>query len=442
MCSIAGSTIKDQVSLMLDLMKHRSPDGTKILSDEFFDIGMGRLSIVDLKSSGLCLYEEGNYILSFNGEIYNYIELRKELEKEGDTFKTKSDIEVVLKSYKKWGVECLQKFNGMFALAIYDGKEVFLARDIAGEKPLYFDFKKGQGFRFASEAKALSFRCLEFPPAHFGKYSVEKKEFSIFPYWKLERIDIDLANAEKTLEDLLADSIKLRTRADVPYGLYFSGGIDSSLIKTFHNFKSLYTFTNKDDYKDEFLNILEKIVWHLDYPIDSFSPFGLWKLAEVASKEVKVVISGEGADELFGGYIRYMPVALYEQARKKFPSYQSYFSIHETVDNICWKEFRGNMRHLLRMGDRMASAFGIENRCPFLDKRIIQFAFSLPLEYRINGFDTKYILRKILQKRNKDYKFQEKMGLFCSVNEWIGSDEGYGKKKYLKMQKDIWEQFQ
>ena len=428
MCSIAGSKTSDEVARMLGMMKHRAPDDEGIVNVGNMTMGMGRLSIIDLKSKGLCPYAEDGYALSFNGEIYNYLEIRKELAAKGWVFRTNSDTEVLLKSWREWGVKCLDKFNGMFAFAIYDGKKIFLARDIAGEKPLYYTAKP---FRFASEAKALGFDCEEFPPASYGIYDF--KNFVIKPYWTLKRRDINIKTAEEELEWLLEDSVKLRTRSDVPYGLYYSRGIDSSLLATFHDFR--YKFTYRDaDYAKEFKKIFPKILWHLDYPIDSFSPFGLWKLAEMASQKVKVVLSGEGADELFGGYARYVLPEFNYQARKQFPSYPSMFQPAMSVQESGWNEFNGNLRKLLRMGDRVSSAFGLENRCPFLDRRIIEFAFSLPNELKINGVETKVILQNILKRRNPSYRPIEKKGLYCSVNKWIGSKNVFDKTDYMELQ--------
>lgn len=433
MCSIAGSVIPEEVPQMLQTMKHRSPDGVNHWGDKKFTIGMGRLSIIDLESTGLCLYEEDGVRLAFNGEIYNYIELRDELKKKY-TFRTQSDTEVVYKAWKEWGVDCFAKFNGMFALAIYDGRTVVLARDIAGEKPLYIRDKE---FAFASEAKALGFGCEQLPRAHYAVYDVRQKACAVKEYWELKKRDIDLKTAQDELEWLLEDSVRLRTRSDVPYGLYLSGGIDSSLIATYHDFQ--HTFTYDDgDYKEEYLNTIEKILWHLDYPISSFSPFGLWKLAEMASQKVKVVLSGEGADELFGGYVRYLPNELNRQAQKLYPSYTKIFPYAEDVNEMGWNEFNGNMQELLRMGDRMASAFGIENRCPFLDRRIIEFAYSLPPEMKVQGFEMKVILRRILEKRNPKYQHIEKSGLYCSSNSWIGEKNKFAKSKYMWFQKRIW----
>src|SRR3990167_5077670 len=434
MCAIAGANNKIDVEAMLQLMKHRAPDDQGIFDNGKFVMGMGRLSIIDLKSPGLCPYTENEFVISFNGEIYNYLELKKELQKKGWKFKTNSDTEVLLKAYREWGEKCLEKFNGMFAFAIYDSKkhQLFLARDIVGEKPLYY---KEFPFQFASEAKALGFSCTEFPPASYAIYDF--KVLRIKKYWELNLRRINLAEAEDELEDLLKDSIKLRTRSDVPYGLYYSGGIDSSLISTFNDFEHKFTYED-GDYATEFKTTFPEILWHLDYPISSFSPFGLWKLAEMAKGKVKVVLSGEGADELFGGYVRYIKPEFNYQAKRRFPSYQKMFEPAESVHVAGWKEFNGNLRELLRMGDRMSSAFGLENRCPFLDKRIIEFAFSLPENLKIQGTETKVILRRILKRRLPTYVDKEKHGLYCSVPEWLGEKGKFDKKKYLSYQKSLW----
>ena len=437
MCSIAGSLDKDEVKAMLKKMEHRAPDGGKIIDEGGFYVGNERLAIIDLISKDLSPFKGGSHILAFNGEIYNYLELRKILEKKGHIFRTTSDTEVLSKAFEQWGLDCLDKLNGMFAFAILDKNRIILARDIAGEKPLYYRKKP---FSFASEAKALNWDCYELPPAHYLIYDFSDKNITLGKWWDFKPREIYLPNAEEELEYLLKDSVRLRTRSDVPYGLYLSGGIDSALIATFHKFEHTFTYKDENYTEKDFNKVFEKITTHLDFPVSSFSSFGLWKLAEEASKKVKVVLSGEGADELFGGYVRYLPNALYEQALKRFPSYVSMFPVKKNLNQWCWEEFNGNLRELLRMGDRMASAFGIENRCPFLDRRIIEFAFSIPPELKIRGFDTKYLLRKILKRRNPNYKFEEKRGLFCSVNKWLGvTSEGFGKKTYLKKQKEIYE---
>lgn len=433
MCSVVGSATKEKVAEMLEIMKHRSPDGMKVVGDKKYHIGMGRLAIIDLKSPNLFPYEEDGFTLTFNGEIYNYIELRSQLINRGWKFKTSSDTEVLMKAWREWGVKMFDKLNGMFAFAIYDGKQIILARDIVGEKPLYY---RKTPFAFASEAKALHHNCKEFPPAHYAIYDF--KEIKFFKYWEFYPREIDLRFVEEELDELLSDAIKLRVRSDVPYGLYFSGGIDSTLIGTYHDFEYLFTYFD-GDYKEDFKEKFPKILYYLDYPVRSFSPYGLWRLAEEASKKVKVVLSGEGADELFGGYVRYLRPQFNYEASKIFPSYKGLFQPAKNVNESGWDEFNGNLRELLRMGDRMTSAFGLENRCPFLDRRIIEFAFSLPHNLKIKGFDTKILLKRLLLKRFPFYKDNEKHGLFCSVNEWIGEKDKFDKKKYLNLQKSLWQ---
>jgi asparagine synthase (glutamine-hydrolysing) len=433
MCSIAGATNEERVGSMLLTMQHRAPDGYGWLGDKKFTIGMGRLAIIDLISDGLCPYREDEYILAFNGEIYNYKEIRRELQDLGWIFRTESDQEVLLKSYRQWGAKCLDKFNGMWAFAIYDGKTIFLARDLAGEKPLYYSNKP---FAFASEAKALKWKCEEFPPASYGIYDF--KTLKIQKWWEFKPRPIDPRTALEELDFLIEDSMRLRLRSDVPMGLYYSNGIDSSLLATYADFEHKYTYVD-GDYKDEFLKTIPKIVWHLDYPSTSFSPFGQWKLAELASKDVRVVVTGEGADELFGGYVRYIPTALAYEGRKRFPSYQAMFaSKYKDVNEQGWEEFQGNLRLLLRQNDRMASAFGLENRTPFLDRRIIEFAFSLPPEMKIRGFETKTLLRRLLERRNPFYRHIEKAGLYCSIPEWLGEKDRLSKKKYMALQEKLW----
>lgn len=427
MCSIAYG---EGVEQMLEKMRHRAPDDSGVVGK----LGMGRLKIIDLESEGLCPYQYKDHALAFNGEIYNYLELRDELEYLGHSFETQSDTEVLLKSYLQWGIGCLKKFNGMFAFIIQkpDGSLV-IARDIAGEKPLYY--KEGP-FALASENKALDFKGKVFPPAHRATY--KDGELKIYRWWKPKKCEINVETAEQDLEDLLEDSVRLRTRSDVPYALYLSGGVDSTLISTFWKFDEHITYKD-GDYREEFLEIFPKILYHLDGPIDSFSPFGLWKLAEEAhNKGIKVVLSGEGADELFGGYVRYVPNEFNRLARQKFPSYKGIFPYEDMMDN----EFNGNMRELLRMGDRMAGAWGIENRCPFLDPRIIEFAYSLPMELKIKGFDTKVILNRILQKRKLYYRPVEKHGLYCAVNDWLGEKHPFKKDTYRAYQEGLWKSYQ
>ena len=161
MCSISGiinggQNSSQKIKQIIDIQKHRAPDDFGFFDDENVHLGMGRLKIIDLNSPGLCPYKEDHFTLCYNGEIYNYIELKKELQKKDWKFKTNSDTEVLLKAWREWGEKMFDKLNGMFSFAIYNSKkkQLVLARDIAGEKPLYY-YHKGKSFLFASEGKAL-----------------------------------------------------------------------------------------------------------------------------------------------------------------------------------------------------------------------------------------------------------------------------------------------
>ena len=422
-------------------MDHRAPDDLGTYSTDSYSVGMGRLKIIDLTSQGLCPIRDGDLTLVFNGELYNYLELREELTSLGVSFQTEGDSEVLMKSYIEWGVSMFDKLNWMGAFAILknDG-DLLLGRDLAGEKPLYYAINE-DGFRFASEAKALAFECQEFPAASFGIYTASHKELHIKKWWNFvpKERNITLEEAVSELDILLEDAVKIRTRADVQYGLYYSGGVDSTLISSYHNFEHFYTYTANPPFDEqEFKEIFAKILWHLDYPVSTFSPYGLWKLARQAKEQgTKVVLSGEGADELFGGYIRYVPNEFNRKAQQIFPSYKALFP-YKDMQN---EEFYGNMQELLRMGDRMAGAWGIENRCPFLDRRIIEFAMCLPMELKIQGYETKIVLKALLKKRVPSYQFEEKVGLYIPVATWLGSKDPFSKKEYRDYQQKLWETF-
>jgi asparagine synthase (glutamine-hydrolysing) len=496
MCSIAGTT-NGRAFRMLSAQRHRAPDDAGVYEHEGLELGMGRLAIIDLVSPGLSPYREDQFTLCYNGEIYNYVELRKELKSKGWKFRTTSDTEVLMKAWRQWGLGMFPKLNGMFAFALYDEKKrkLLLARDLAGEKPLYY-LKRGKLFAFASEAKALaeaapmtrrddpfyrSFQhCDEdtlwkdvkqLPAAHYALYDKRSGSLSIKSWWDFQPRKIDPKTAAEELESLLEDSVKLRTRADVPYGLYFSGGIDSTLISLLHRFHKKFYFDDQKNWKSGFFKEIDEVVRHLDFPVGSLSSYPLWKLAEQASKSVKVVLSGEGADEVFGGYVRYLPIAREWQLKKAFPSYTYLFNkfyppflegfsritardeniafvrekirpffekFDDPVNAMGFADFKLVMPSLLQMGDRMAGAFGIENRCPFLDRRVVEFGFSLPPELKIDGLTSKVLLRKILAKRGVTAPLGlEKKGLTIVFNKWFNRKD-WDRGHYFGLLDEKW----
>ncbi|MFA5853695.1 MAG: asparagine synthase-related protein [Patescibacteria group bacterium] len=497
MCSIAGLVGVTGIEKMIKVQAHRAPDESGVFKDGPLELGMGRLKILDLTSGGLAPYEEDHFVIVYNGEIYNYVELRKELKRLGWIFRTTGDTEVLLKAWREWGMNMFDRLNGMFAFAIYDKrrKKLVLARDIAGEKPLYF-YRKGRAFGFASEAKALHkvlplkerddehFHVFQhihhktlwehvevLPPAHVAVFDIATRELRVKPYWTFKPREIKLKTAPEELEALLEHAVKIRTRSDVPYGLYYSKGIDSSLIASLYPFKHKFYFDDTKDWKQDFYAKIDKIAWHLDFPVGSLSSYPLWKLAERATKKVRVVLSGEGADEIFGGYIRYMPLAREWEMRQRYPSYtylfnkyypayldgfaritarkdslelvretiRPYFEMFEDpVNAMGFADFKLVMPSLLQMGDRMASAHSLENRCPFLDRRVIEFGFSLPSELKIAGLDQKVVLRKILAKRGLWVPLRnEKKGLTIKFNTWFGKKD-WDRGAYFNLLIERW----
>ena len=347
--------------------------------DNNIAFGHTRLAIIDIDNAVQPMTSTDNrYIIIFNGEIYNYLELRQHLVSKGIKFKTHSDTEVLLNMYIVYGKECVSKLNGMFAFAVYDKVKdsMFLARDHFGIKPLYYTYQNND-FIFASEVKAI----LEYPDIkaevdqkslnEYMTFQVMLKKHTLFKnihslepatylylesgkikekkkYWEFDyNIDETLSEEEYTTEllHLLENSLNIQTRSDVPIGAYLSGGIDSSLVSTlasknyfgdFHTFcggfkdskdfdethyaqivqKSINSihheiFPTSKDFTDNF----EKIMYHMDYPEAGPGVFSQYMVSKLVSQHVKVVLGGQGGDEIFGGYTRYA-VAYLEQALK------------------------------------------------------------------------------------------------------------------------------
>jgi asparagine synthase (glutamine-hydrolysing) len=275
MCGITGisshskSTTPELLTAMRDTLRHRGPDDTGIWTSKDGLVGLGhcRLAIIDTSEGGHQPMQDvsGKLCITYNGEIYNYRELRKELEAKSHRFRTASDTEVILEAYRAWGTDCLERFNGVFAFGLYDSdaRKLFIARDRPGEKPLFYWHARG-GLAFASELKALmanpeiprvldlealdyylaygyvpGARCIlkgvrKLPQGHAMTYDLEKGALDIWRYWQLPEQVIDEAVSADDLVDevksLLEDAVRLRLVADVPVGILLSGGIDSSLV--------------------------------------------------------------------------------------------------------------------------------------------------------------------------------------------------------------------
>ncbi len=369
---------------MGDLTRHRGPDGEGYFEQEQekFFMGMRRLSIIDLAHGDQPIFnEDKNVAVCYNGEIYNYVELMEELQKKGHTFATHCDTEVIVHAYEEWGLDCLQRFNGMFGFCLYDKskKRLFLARDRAGQKPLYYYHKNGK-FVFASELKAIleadfvsrevnvaaidSYLGLRYvpqpetllrdihilPAAHFLTLTLDDNRLEIQRYW-----DIPLSSGpylsddyyKQALKERFDDAVRLTMRSDVPVGAYLSGGIDSSLVvaamakrtdklNTFSiGFNSpidetaqaqelaglLGTTHHEINVTPEDFDSLPKAIWHLERPIGDILILAYYKLAQETSKKVKVVLSGEGADENFAGYSFHKIIQWVERYKRMIPKF-------------------------------------------------------------------------------------------------------------------------
>ncbi len=376
MCGIAGGTrFRSKKSInaeilnnMLESIRYRGPDECGIYQTNDVLLGNVRLSIIDIENGQQPLCNNtGDIWIAYNGEVFNYIELRKELIKKGYSFKTHSDTEVIVLLYEEYGIDFLKKLNGQFAISIWDKrkKELILARDRMGIRPLFYTIRNNELY-FASEIKAflqhpeidlkLSHKSLaqiytfwtntspltafenvrQLPPGSYMIYSKNKQE--IKSYWKLEFAGkeeyhkLSFEEIKDEFTHLLKDSVKIRLRADVPVAAYLSGGLDSTvttslirevvpdMLQTFsigfedHDYdESMYQKIASDYFgtkhtgfkikNEDIAQNFPKVVWHSEMPLLRTSPVPMYALAKkVREKNIKVVITGEGADELLGGY--------------------------------------------------------------------------------------------------------------------------------------------
>jgi asparagine synthase (glutamine-hydrolysing) len=507
-------------------------------------VGLGhrRLSILDLSEAGhqpMCS-EDGRFWITYNGEIYNYRELKKELISLGHRFCSSTDTEVVLHAFEEWGESCVTRFNGMWAFAVWDEKSrsLFLSRDRFGIKPLYF-FQENGVFVFASEIKSILavrpdqrlpnlpyisnflayglmdhrdetfFRNIRaIPPAHSMTVTCDK--VTIRRYWEIvHRADTvraefkSVGDRHEAFRQLLEDAVRIRLLSDAPLGACLSGGLDSSSIvslatgfkpklPTFSSFfsgngcdesafaKEMTRLYHTEDYwiepdVGEFFDLLPRMIWHQDEPGTAYGIFPQWKIMELAAGHVRVLLDGQGGDELLGGYLHFMPHYLktvmgdskaddgdFKRARKEIgeqygasmarpfetgqnsdeeyrwaivnpelkkdaPSvqrdFQGPFTHH--LDNVLFFSLtRDILPGLLHYQDRMSMAFSIESRVPFLDYRLVEFCFQLPYHEKIDKGVTKSILRRAMNGRLPESvrMRRDKLGFPAPLASWIRSD--------------------
>lgn len=506
---------------MTDAIRHRGPDDADYYMDGSISLGFRRLSIIDLDGGRQpILNEDGTKVLLFNGEIYNYQEIRKELLAAGHSFKTACDSEVVLHGYEEYGAGLLNRLRGMFAFAIWDktASELFGARDFFGIKPLYYA-KMENTFLFGSEIKSflphphfkreLNERALEsylsfqyspgpetffknvykMPPAHYFKYKDGNMELT--RYWMPEfhpEEDKPLEYWVEEIEKTFDNSIEAHKVSDVEVGSFLSSGVDSSYVACSAHVDKTFTvgFDNGSKYNEtsyaeelskqipvkniskvitpeEFWGNFPKIQYYMDEPLADPSAVALYFVCNTASQHLKVVLSGEGADEIFGGYNIYkepLEMAWYDKipfpirkfigaVASKLPAKRGlnflvrrgkrledrfignaymftekerkallkvatdaqspaalvkpYYDIMKNYDAVTKMQFVDlNMwmvGDILLKADKMSMANSLELRVPFLDKHIMALAGRIPTKYRTNLENTKYAMRKAALRR-------------------------------------------
>jgi asparagine synthase (glutamine-hydrolysing) len=541
MCGIAGQYCLDGkapdeelLGRMSKRLAHRGPDGEGARICGSAGLVHRRLSIIDLSEEGLqpMTNEDGTLWLVFNGEIYNFIELREELVKKGHRFHSQSDTEVILHAYEEWGVGCLPLFNGMWAFALWDDKkqQLFCARDRLGIKPFYYTMVDGS-FLFASEIKALlahpgvgtrpnetalgtylSWGVLDYSgqtmfdgvfqlrPAHWMMVNAEGHT-APFQYWDVKvnpaiSSEVPDKEAAARLRDTLMGATRIHLRSDVPVGTCLSGGIDSSTLTVLINnmirdeapasvgarqktFSAVFTdkrfdesqyidtvveATGVDAHKTEptpgqLWEDIDQLMYAQEEPFGSLSMYAQFCVMRLASKHVKVVLDGQGADELLGGYIGFQGgyvrgllrgfhwwTALSEaigsmwhhggfftdaarqllvrrQRRqllkiKGEPVHRYYGSL----DEVLYRELTSsNLQALLHYEDRNSMTHSIESRVPFLDVRLVEYIASLPLNQKIRGGVTKFSLRKAIKNIVPEQVRcrMDKMGFVTPEEVWM-----------------------
>src|SRR5436190_1709343 len=588
MCGIAGFVssaqlgpdARERVVSMRDVITHRGPDEAGLHIDSRAALGHRRLSIVDLKTGQQPLSnEDGTIWVIFNGEIYNHADIRPELESRGHRYRTKSDTETIVHAYEEWGDDCVHRFRGMFAFAVWDApkRRLLLVRDRLGIKPLYWS-RTADALLFGSEIKALLASDLIRPEPNYavlhevlstrytaGEDTLFKGIYKLLPghllvfeqgtvstrqYWDVpgrsaeasrstgtphagsigkEREPLGERNPVARFRELLEESVRLRLMADVPLGMFLSGGIDSSAIaalmarmidrplQTFSVAFKERAFNELEYARDvataigadrheividdrDFFGALPKLVWHDDEPIAHPSSVPLYFVSALARDHVTVVLTGEGSDELLAGYGKYVRLewnwragTIYERVMPRFArngiasalvprlprsiaryANRSFLTMDRTPEAMFLDNFAsirlGDQRRLLAPGlrdlatgaraygqsldyfnkpnghstlldrllyadvktylvellmkqDQMSMAASIESRVPFLDHKLVEFAASLPDEWKLNGLTTKRILREAMKGVVPDSVLNRpKMGFPVPFANWVRGD--------------------
>ena len=569
MCGIAGifrrrgldGSDPRRLRAMTDSIVHRGPDdygyllldsrdgsftlGQEVALDRRCDVLLGsrRLSIIDTSPAGRqpMTNEERDVFVVFNGEIYNYLELRRDLQAQGHRFSSDSDTEVIVHAYEEWGPSCVNRFNGMWAFALWDERRrrLFCSRDRFGAKPFYYFIDDGV-FVFASEIKAVlqalprraapnwgpihafleSNRLCHtdetlfegirrLPAAHNLLVSSDLTEMTRYWSYDSQTEGYDYRRAEETFAYLLDDAVRLRLRSDVPVGIALSGGMDSTTITALARrhlgrgvlkvFTAEFPGTRHDerrhaelvarrfgaefhvtDYRPKSLTEdLRQVIWHMDHPAPYGQVLPRWQLMELAARHVKVLLEGQGSDEMLAGYPdRYfvpwfrdelhnltsrdllrtsarLAAATIEQYRRAgrnplraVTAHRRMLAASERVLTPAFRELgrqsagrppdeprRGNrlttallndhrrdiLPRLLMFGDALSMGRSLESRLPFLDYRLVEFVFGLPDRWKFDGIESKIILKRSLKAvlPSEILARKDKIGFGTPTDQWI-----------------------
>ena len=535
---------------MADLIIHRGPDSDGYYVDDNIALGFRRLSIIDLGTGSQPIFnEEKDKVIIFNGEIYNYQIIKEDLLAKGHKFTTKADTEVILHGYEEYGEKILNKLRGMFAFVIYDikTKELFGARDFFGIKPFYY-YIDDDVFMFGSEIKSflgnpnfkkefnkemlplyLSFQysaledsffknVYKLKPGCYFKYRDGK--FKLEKYYNLELEpyeDRSFDDFKDGIRDLLNDSVEAHKVSDVEVGSFLSSGVDSSLIATISSVNKTFTvgWDNNNyseiDYakdlskkikvkniskkisKSEYFEKFPMIQYYMDEPLADPSAIALYFVAEIASKHVKVCLSGEGADEIFGGYNIYQepftvswyykipfPIRkfigvlatpfrnhsgfnfLIRRGKKIEDRYIGNAFIFDTYEIDKVLNYKSNKKYtdltkpyykhcknyddvmkmqyidfnfwlvgdILLKADKMSMANSLEVRVPYLDRVLVDYARHLPTQYKVNEKVTKYAFREVAKEvLDKKVANKKKLGFPVPIRVWLREEDTYNLVK-------------
>lgn len=554
MCGIVGFINKEEkkekiIKKMANRIVHRGPDAEGFYIDENIALGHRRLAIIDINAGIQPMFnEDEKIVVIFNGEIYNYIELKAELKKKKHKFVTNSDTEVLVHGYEEWGSDLPSKLRGMFAFAIWDKEKetLFCARDHFGIKPLYY-YKTEEEFLFSSEIKSFldypnfkkelnqeilaSYLSFSFTPTSetFFKnvyrldpgtsLTFHKNNLKMTKFFKLEFKEKkqEFEKAVEEIASIMKDSVNHHLLSDVEIGSFLSSGIDSSYLVALAKPDKTYTVgydnpkyneieyaknltellnlsnTSKKITKEEYLTIIPKIMYHMDEPSSDPAAVALYFVSNLASQDVKVVLSGEGADEFFGGYNIYrkdVDMSFYNKIpfcirhliakiasclpeikgvnfliRRGMTLEENYIGVNkvfgkneirkilkvknqksnQAITKPVYDEQKNKsdivkmqaidinfwlIKDILQKADRMTMANSLEGRVPFIDTEVFHVASSLPIEYKVTKENTKVALREAAKKVIPNESYKKKkLGFPVPLRDWLKENDFYEEVK-------------